>query len=229
MTPHARLCRLLISKTRFPVFGRRFSTASLLPTGTIRPIIEYPNKVLSAKADPIQEPLTPEISQLLADLVTTCRARDGLGLAAPQLGMSVRAFVMRRPSPSRMTRMWRRAFAVRPTSELWICVNPRVVSVAGPGITGLESCLSVPDCSILVRRQRDISVEFTDVDGQLVALRLEGLPAVVFQHELDHLDGVLLTDREQRAFEHSSYSQELHKAEMLWHEDVMRYYRSLVA
>ena len=198
------------------------------PVGNVKPIVEYPSNVLTSKAAVVEVPFAAQTQQLLADLVATCHQQDGLGLAAPQLGVGLRAFVMRRPSPNRLTRSWRRAAAATSIADFWVCVNPRIVSAAGPGIIGLEACLSVPDCNLLVRRQRDIGVEFTDVNGTPLSLRLEGLPAVVFQHELDHLDGVLLTDREQRSFEHSSYTQELHRAEELWEADVLRYYKSLI-
>lgn len=204
------------------------TTTSALPPGVVRPVVEYPSSVLAAKSVAIAAPFAPEVLQLLADLIATCTAEDGLGLAAPQVGSNLRAFVMRRPSPDRVSRAWRRAAAVPSVSDYWVCVNPRVTSAVGPGVTGLESCLSVPDASVLVRRQRDIGVEFSDARATPVTLRLEGLPAVVFQHELDHLDGVLETDRELRAFEHSSYGQELHRAEELWDADVRRYYTALL-
>ena len=213
------------------VLLRQLSTAArdwVLPAAHTRAIVVYPHKVLTTTSASIAVPCSLDVLQLLSDLIKTCRENDGLGLAAPQVGASLRAFVMRRPSPLRPSRMWRRAAAAPAVGDFWVCVNPRVTALSGPGITGVESCLSVPDASFLVRRQRDIAVEFLDASGAPVSLRLEGLPAVIFQHELDHLDGVLVPDRELRAFEHTSHSQEQHRAEVLWETDVREYYQALL-
>jgi peptide deformylase len=91
-------------------------------------------------------------------------------------------------------------------------------------VMGLESCLSVPDHAGLVRRYSSISVRYTGLDGEVVEERLEGLPAVVFQHELDHLDGVLLIDREVTSVPHGGMDEAFDAASRRFTVGLMRFY-----
>jgi len=77
-------------------------------------------------------------------------------------------------------------------------VNPRVLEHSKELVVGVESCLSVPNRTVLVQRSQRVLVSYTDEQGEVVERELSGLPAVVFQHELDHLDGVLLIDRHHK-------------------------------
>lgn len=81
-------------------------------------------------------------------------------------------------------------------SRFHVCINPTIIDRSAASEYVVEGCLSLPDIATLVRRSRRITVAWTDVDGTERRALLEGLPAVVFQHELDHLDGVVQTDRE---------------------------------
>ena len=146
----------------------------------------------------------------MSSLFATAVSHDALGLAAPQVGSSMRAFVLRVPrawtvvearrlSPAAGARRRARAGAGTPshTAESFLGVlNPEILERSTETAVGLEGCLSLPDAPELVRRACEVRVRFTDSDtGALVERDLSGLPAAVFQHELDHLDGVLVCDR----------------------------------
>jgi peptide deformylase len=103
--------------------------------------------------------------------------RDDRGLAAPQLGLSIRAFI------------------VRSTDTTWMAVNPEVVRQSRATVREWETCLSVPHYAAEVERPSTVHVRYNDVDGRRVSRRLSGDDARIFQHELDHLNGILFTDR----------------------------------
>jgi peptide deformylase len=169
------------------------SGATALPAPAVRQVVVHPHTILRQKAIPISAPYSPDVLQLLADLRASCREHQGLGLAAPQVGVGLRAFVMQRPT-IRWSRA-RRSSSLRGLDTHVVCVNPRIISKAGPLVVGMEACLSVPGRTFLVGRQRALTVAFMDEhSGGETTVDIDGLPAVVFQHELDHLDGVLVTD-----------------------------------
>jgi peptide deformylase len=168
----------------------------------VRPVLHYPHPALRAPCLPLPDDLSGSLS-LLAELKASAAQHGGLGVAAPQLGVSLRAFVMLCPvawtEAGLQARQGRRA---PPLPVQYVaCVNPRVEAAAGSSRVGLEGCLSLPDTPALVRRATGVTVSYTDEAGCRVERELSGLPAVVFQHELDHLDGVLLIDRQEQAGE----------------------------
>ena len=123
--------------------------------------------------------------------------------------------------------------AAEPPPSYIACVNPSIVAHGEGTEIGLESCLSIPDYVGLVRRYAVIDVEYFCCTpsngvggggGTLVRERLSGLPAVVFQHELDHLDGVLLTDRELSVFPLRSREEEYDHAYEKWQLGIMKFY-----
>ena len=133
------------------------------------------------------------------DLPATLAAHNGMGLAAPQLGELLRVFVLRTP------RGWTSGAAARAPPQrasapfpFTLCVNPRVLRRSEESLLGMESCLSLEGEPLLVRRSVRVEAAWEDGEGGSVEATLEGLPAVVFQHELDHLDGALIIDREER-------------------------------
>jgi len=131
---------------------------------------------------------TPAFAALLADLVDTMHAEDGIGIAAPQIGESVRVAVIEIASAST------RYPGMQPF-PLTLFVNPRVVVVDATEQGFWEGCLSVPGLRGYVRRPRAVRVEYLDAAGAPRVLAAEGFLATVIQHELDHLDGVLFVDR----------------------------------
>ena len=141
-----------------------------------RPIVKVPDPLLRGKAAEIER-FTKKTGFLIDDMMKAMREANGIGLAAPQLGVLQRVIVI---SPE----------GFRPTA----LVNPRVVKSEG-SFTGEEGCLSIPGLYGDVTRAAFVQVEALDRKGRELVFELEGMPAKVVQHEIDHLDGVLFIDK----------------------------------
>jgi peptide deformylase len=137
----------------------------------------YGDPVLRRRARPV-EAVTPELRRLIDDMVETMRAESGIGLAAPQVGASVRLMVVAEGESRREARA---------------LVNPAIVDRGG-AVTAEEGCLSLPGIWAPVTRSAWVRLRAQDLDGTPLELTARGLKARVFQHELDHLDGVLFID-----------------------------------
>ncbi len=135
--------------------------------------------VLRQKAEPLAA-VDAETRRLIQDMFETMYEADGVGLAAPQVGVSQRIIVV---DPHEQD--------VKPIG----LVNPIIVEAARDVERGEEGCLSIPGLKDIVERPAAVVVEGMDVDGQPVHIEAEGLFARVLQHEIDHLDGVLFPDR----------------------------------
>jgi len=136
----------------------------------------YGDPILRLLAAPV-DAVTPEIKTLIADMAETMWHQVGIGLAAPQIGVSLRIFVMDDGK--------RGARAI---------VNP-VVTERGGVVKEEEGCLSLPGIFAEVERSKSLHIEGLDGDGQPISFEAQGLQAKIIQHELDHLDGVLFIDR----------------------------------
>ncbi len=155
-------------------------------------IIEVPHPVLSAKARPVREDeFGPELQQKLADMAETMYAAPGVGLAAPQVADGRRMVVV---DPGNE----KEEHGGLPQRELIAMVNPEIVERGDDMISWEESCLSVPELYVQVRRHRRVRVRWRDGAGERHERVFEGFPAVVVQHELDHLDGRTIFDRASR-------------------------------
>jgi peptide deformylase len=137
----------------------------------------YGDPVLRRRARPV-EAVTADIRRLVDDMIDTMYDEVGIGLAAPQVGTSVRLMVVGDEEG-------RGAQAL---------VNP-VITEQGGTVTAEEGCLSLPGIFAQVTRAQWVKLEAQDLDGRPVAMLARGLRARVFQHEIDHLDGVLFIDR----------------------------------
>ncbi|MDQ3153718.1 MAG: peptide deformylase [Actinomycetota bacterium] len=140
---------------------------------------------LKAETDAIDD--VQEVADLLAGMVDRLRELNGAGLAAPQIGASVKVIVVE----VRKTDV----FPDRPTSPLLQMVNPVITAQFGTTGTGWEGCFSVPGLMGLVPRADTITVEYTSADGIDVREQYSGYVARVIQHEIDHLGGVEFVDR----------------------------------
>ena len=139
-------------------------------------VYTYGEKVLSEIARPV-EAITPELCGLLDEMVPFMRESRGVGLAAPQIGVSQRFFVMDAGDKVRKV------------------INPEIFSTGNSTAEMEEGCLSVPGIHKKVRRPKRITVRYQNEAGETVEEQLKDFPARVFQHEFDHLDGVLFVDR----------------------------------
>ncbi len=135
--------------------------------------------VLRQKAEPLAE-IDADTRRLIQDMFETMYEADGVGLAAPQVGVSQRVIVI---DPHEQD--------VKPFG----LVNPVIVQSARDVERGEEGCLSIPGLKDIVERPAAVVVEGLDADGQPLHLEAEGLLARVLQHEIDHLDGILFPDR----------------------------------
>jgi len=146
----------------------------------IRPILRYGADVLHEPAAPVPE-LTPEIHRLIDDMIQTMYTAPGIGLAAPQIGVPLRVFVVD-------------LFGGRTASDLMVFVNPEFLEREGMQLEE-EGCLSVPGFNATVARPSRILVKGLDRDGRDRTVEGTGLLARAFQHEMDHLDGTVFVDR----------------------------------
>jgi peptide deformylase len=127
------------------------------------------------------------IDELIGDLIATADRANGVGIAAPQVGSSLRLFIVAsRPSPR---------YPHAPTMVPTAMINPEIIARSGELVAGWEGCLSVPDRRGIVLRDRAIEVKYVTPQGEIVQQELTDFVARIFQHELDHLDGILFPDR----------------------------------
>lgn len=153
----------------------------------IRALKLFPDRVLSIACPPVPE-ITPDILRLIQDLRDTLEASPGVGLAAPQIGVSRRVALVDVTRDRRKT--------PRPGSRqgLLILVNPAIVGSEGLQVPR-EGCLSVPDLLADVRRFERVRVRAKDESGRERLIEARGFEALALQHEVDHLDGKLFLDR----------------------------------
>lgn len=131
---------------------------------------------------------SPAMQELLVDMVDTLHDYGGIGLAAPQIGHSLRlAIIEIAGGPTR--------YGELAPMPLTVFVNPRISILDATTQGYWEGCLSVPGLRGFVERPRQVRIDFTDGEGQPGSLELAGFQATVFQHEFDHLDGKLFVDR----------------------------------
>lgn len=151
----------------------------------LREVVQFPDPRLKQVSKPITE-VTDEIRELARDMIDVMYDEPGIGLAAPQVGASIRLFVI--------DTEWSDDEMGKSPS---VILNPEISDREG-SITWEEGCLSVPDYSANVERAATITLRGTDLDGNPIEERAEGLRAVCIQHEVDHLDGILFIDRISR-------------------------------
>ncbi|SRR6056297_3301932 len=147
-------------------------------------IIRFPNPLLREKSKIIRG-LRPKVKWFIHELKNTMYINKGcVGITAPQVGELKRVVVVDVTGHP----------AVKKSSGPLILINPRIIRGSGRAVTR-EGCLSVPDFTGNVRRAGKITVEYIDISGKEKQLNSRGFEAVVIQHEIDHLDGVLFIDR----------------------------------
>jgi len=151
----------------------------------LREVIQFPDPRLKGVSEPIGI-VTDRLRQLARDMIEVMYDEPGIGLAAPQLGISLRMFVI--------DTEWNDEDGERNPS---VVINPEISEREGR-ITWEEGCLSVPDYTATVERDAQITLKGQDLDGNPIEERAEGVRAVCIQHEIDHLDGILFIDRISR-------------------------------
>ncbi len=137
--------------------------------------------VLLARAEPVADPGAPDIRRLVADMIETMDDAPGIGLAAPQVHLPVRLFVMRLPAERNG------GIELGPI----VVINPSFEPIGPETAMRREGCLSIPGLTAVVPRYVRLRYQGVDCDGMLVGGEVDGLHANVVQHEYDHLDGIL--------------------------------------
>jgi peptide deformylase len=140
-------------------------------------IITYPNDILRKKAQEVENVLDPNIQKLAEDMTETMKEGKGVGLAAPQIGQSIRLIT------------------IDVKDEPLILFNPKITFFSKKKEDGEEGCLSLPKKFGQVERSHKVRVKAQDLKGNKIKFKAEGLFARVLQHEIDHLDGILIIDK----------------------------------
>lgn len=158
----------------------------------ILPIVSYGSSVLKKTAKEITSDY-PNLSELIANMWETMYAANGVGLAAPQIGLSIRVFVIDASPFADEENMCVKEIETINTFKK-VFINPNIISEQGNLWDFNEGCLSIPDIREDVSRKEEILINFFDENFEPQKLKLNGLAARVVQHEFDHIEGVLFTD-----------------------------------
>jgi peptide deformylase len=153
-------------------------------------IVTFPDPFLRLKAKQVTK-FDAELQTLIENMFETMRAAPGVGLAAPQIGESVRLVVVEYTEDEDEN--------AKP--KKYVLVNPEIVKRSEETITDLEGCLSLPGLAGTVERHQSVTVKAKNRFGKPIKLEAEEWLARIFQHEIDHLDGVLYIDRAEEVFE----------------------------
>jgi peptide deformylase len=160
----------------------------------VREIIKYPDPILRRKAARVER-IDDEIQTLIDDMVETMRLAPGVGLAAPQVGMPLRIIVVEYGENEEDG-------DDQPVEKkLYTLINPEISRSMKESELGNEGCLSIPGIVGDVERSLGVTVVAQNRHGQQIKIKADGWLARIFQHEIDHLNGVLFTDRAQKIYQ----------------------------
>jgi peptide deformylase len=154
-------------------------------------IVTPPNPTLRERARSVRA-FTPELQKLIDDMIETLRAAPGVGLAAPQVDVGQRVIVVEYAEGSEETE---EVEAPPKPPRLYVVVNPEIKRSSRETVLGNEACLSLPGYMGEVERSEQVTVRGFDRHGNDFKLKAKGWLARIFQHEIDHLDGILYIDR----------------------------------
>lgn len=156
-------------------------------------IITLPNPILRKKAHKVTD-FGKEFRTLVADMVETMRDAPGVGLAAPQVAVPLRLIVVEYGDDEDENM----------PKKLFIVANPEIIEKSEEMVFGIEGCLSVPDLIGEVERHESVVVKGQNRQGQPVKIKASGWLARIFQHEIDHLDGIVYTDLTDKVWKPTS-------------------------
>ena len=163
---------------------------------TILKILQYPEKSLLEPSQPVEiidNNIDGSIKTLIEDMGETMFKAPGVGLAAPQVGVNKRVIVFDVmagvPAQENLEN------TEEPKQEFMAVINPEILEKTGSIVSENEACLSVPDLKSNVKRYEKVIVKGIDIDGKTIEFEAEDINAVIMQHEIDHLDGILFFER----------------------------------
>lgn len=164
----------------------------------IRKILFLPESVLRRKAHKVEK-IDTDLRTLITDMVETMRVAPGVGLAAPQIGVSSRVIVIEFGDEEDEEK----------PKKLYKLINPDIISISEETVPGIEGCLSAPGLLGEVDRSIHVVVKGLNLQGKPVKISANGWLARIFQHEIDHLDGILFPDRATRVWKPEKEQPEL--------------------
>jgi peptide deformylase len=160
----------------------------------LRTIVTLPDPVLRRKARPVSS-FDKDLQTLIEDMIETMRDAPGVGLAAPQVGIGQRLIVIEYAEPPEEGEEDKE---VKP--RLFVMANPEIVKTSEEKVLGVEGCLSIPGLVGEVERYSMVQVKGLNRRGQPMKVKAEGWLARIFQHEIDHVNGVVFPDRATRVW-----------------------------
>jgi peptide deformylase len=166
------------------------STVSVKSSMAQREIVTLPQPVLRRKARKVTD-FGPELQGLIDDMVETMRVAPGVGLAAPQVGVSLRVIVVEYKEDEEDEET---------PPKLYTLVNPEITRTSSGTVMGTEGCLSIPGILGDVERFEAVTVKALNRRGQPMTVKAKDWLARIFQHEIDHLDGIVFVDRAEKAW-----------------------------
>ena len=140
-------------------------------------LVTHPNTILRTKGKKITNPLDLKIQKLIKEMIDTMRAEKGVGLAAQQIGQALQIAV------------------IEVDDTVYTLINPKITTLSRERESMEEGCLSVPGNFFSIKRSLSVQVRYLDEKGEKKKLRARGLLAQAIQHEVDHLNGVIILDR----------------------------------
>ena len=168
---------------------------------TLREIVTLPEPILRRKAKPVTK-FDKDLQTLIDDMIETMRDAPGVGLAAPQVNISDQLIVVEYSEDEDEEELGDEEVEDKPAKpkKLYVMINPEIVKASEEKVMGVEGCLSIPNIQGEVERHEAIQVKGLNRYGKPQKLKVDGWMARIFQHEIDHLNGVLFTDRATRVW-----------------------------
>lgn len=161
---------------------------------TLRTIVTLPDPVLRRKARTVTT-FDKKLQTLIDDMIETMREAPGVGLAAPQVGISERIIVVEYYENEEAEQV-----EDETKKRVWVMLNPEIVKASEEKVMGVEGCLSIPNLVGEVERHEAIQIKGLNRRGQPMRVKAAGWLARIFQHEIDHLNGIVFTDRATRVW-----------------------------
>jgi peptide deformylase len=156
---------------------------------SVLPIVTIPDKVLRQKTRPVTK-FDQELQDLIDNMIQTMQEANGAGLAAPQIGLPYQLAVIETPPE-----VDEDGNEIEGTRQIYVIINPEIVWTSREMVKGVEGCLSIPGYVGEVERPDAIRVRAQDRHGHKVRFKIDDWTARIFQHEIDHLNGVLYIDK----------------------------------
>ena len=163
----------------------------------LRKIVTLPEPVLRRKAKAVTK-FDKDLQVLIEDMVETMREAPGVGLAAPQIGLAERLIVVEYYEHEEEEDQENEEEAPK---KVWAVLNPEIVKASEEKVVGIEGCLSIPNLVGEVERHAEIQINGLNRHGKPMKIKAKGWLARIFQHEIDHLNGVLFPDRATRVWQ----------------------------